>query len=663
MWNEKPIYKTYIVHQKLLGAITTMRSVFFCVVALVTFELNTSHALGGSSVTQRINDWFEKQRVVQPFALSPGIAGVVFPPKESHEPPFTFGSGVQMLGKNIPVDKDTLMEIGSLSKTFIALGISSLVTKNVLSFDDPVQKHLGDDFIFGPNEYVSKVVTVKDLMAHRTGLAEGQGDFMGFVFPPKDQLGELRNIDPVHTFREVFDYSNTGWTVAGQVFRAASNASTWCEALHAHVFEPLNLTRTFCHRNEIPGEIAKRHLAAVHKMNPCASPWKDGPNSDPRGGGGNPYAPAPPLATFEFVQTGKPNDFAWGAADAAGSVISSVSDMEIVLGLMLNRGPTVYNNIFARPVLDYIQKGQMAVPERWMEECGVNASNHGVGQGAAAGLGFDLASNVAVNLDPSSHSEQVPYVEKNGDTNMHKARLGLLPATGAGVLLISNLGGSMGGQLTALKWGILSMLAGYDEPVANRAVDNALATTNFLDYQWKPGSTCNACNRAEISGPCSPAHMPAAPFRPRDVAGLYNGAMFGRAGVSLQDSSEAENRLSMTLGPCNNCALSFSPTSFALVNHSCSEVAESIPLSPWARAKYEGKLAALGEGCSLAEYILSPEVAAAGISTKNGTVAFPWGCGAFPLPDGISVFVASKNAAEGSPALLSILGEAAWREG
>jgi hypothetical protein len=54
-------------------------------------------------------------------------------------------------------------------------------------------------------------------------------------------------------------------------------------------------------------------------------------------------------------------------------------------------------------------------------------------------------------------------VEKNGDTNMHKARLGMLPAAGRAVLLLSNLGGSMGCQLTALKFGVLALLAGGNE--------------------------------------------------------------------------------------------------------------------------------------------------------------------------------------------------------
>ena len=61
-----------------------------------------------------------------------------------------------------------------------------------------------------------------------------------------------------------------------------------------------------------------------------------------------------------------------------------------------------------------------------------------------------------LTLNPHADTTDPPfthtrYAEKNGDTNMHKARLGLLPADGSAVLLLSNLGGSMGGELTALK--------------------------------------------------------------------------------------------------------------------------------------------------------------------------------------------------------------------
>ena len=46
---------------------------------------------------------------------------------------------------------------------------------------------------------------------------------------------------------------------------------------------------------------------------------------------------------------------------------------------------------------------------------------------------------------------------------MHKARMGLFPGAQQGALLLSNLGGSMGCQLTALKFGVLALLAGGDE--------------------------------------------------------------------------------------------------------------------------------------------------------------------------------------------------------
>ena len=61
------------------------------------------------------------------------------------------------------------------------------------------------------------------------------------------------------------------------------------------------------------------------------------------------------------------------------------------------------------------------------------------------------------------------YVEKSGDTDMHKARLGLLPELRSGVLLLSNLGGSAGGPLTALKFAVLAILAGGSDSEADTA--------------------------------------------------------------------------------------------------------------------------------------------------------------------------------------------------
>ena len=44
--------------------------------------------------------------------------------------------------------------------------------------------------------------------------------------------------------------------LAGDVLRAATNSSNWCDALHATLLRPLGLRRTYCHRNEVPDDVA-----------------------------------------------------------------------------------------------------------------------------------------------------------------------------------------------------------------------------------------------------------------------------------------------------------------------------------------------------------------------------------------------------------------------
>ena len=144
--------------------------------------------------------------------------------------------------------------------------------------------------------------------------------------------------------------------LAGEGLRSASGATSWCAALRGTLLAPLNLTRTFCHRNEIPPALAAQHLAAVHKADPCAQPARRQP------------AGVPAVATYDFVETGGPTDFAWGAADAAGSVISSASDMGAVLSLVL--GDTT-SELLAPHVLEQMISGQMITPPRWLHACGV----------------------------------------------------------------------------------------------------------------------------------------------------------------------------------------------------------------------------------------------------------------------------------------------------
>ena len=96
-----------------------------------------------------------------------------------------------------------------------------------------------------------------------------------------------------------------------------------------------------------------------------------------------------------------------------------------------------------------------------------------------------------------------------------------------------------------------------------------------------------------------------------------------------------------------------------LVEDTCAKIATLLEegfVARWAAVEAAEKVSALGGGaCTLAEFVLPAEIPAAGISAKGGQVAFPWGCGPVPLPDGPSLFVLSHA---GKGVLALFMGEA-----
>merc|ERR1712176_1184355 len=97
------------------------------------------------------------------------------------------------------------------------------------------------------------------------------------------------------------------------------------------------------------------------------------------------------------------------------------------------------------------------------------------------------------------------FAEKNGDTDMHKARMGLGLDNGVGVLLLSNLGGHVGGSLTALKFGMLAVAAGSTDEEADEFMSAVMNTTNIWQAMFSADATCTACGTVlSTSGPCVP---------------------------------------------------------------------------------------------------------------------------------------------------------------
>jgi CubicO group peptidase (beta-lactamase class C family) len=151
------------------------------------------------------------------------------------------GYGQRAVGSAEAVDADTLFQIGSTTKAFTAAALAILVEDGKLGWDDRVIDYLPDFRMYDP--WVTREITIRDLLVHRSGLGLGQGDLM---FVPStgisraDLVRRIRHLKPATSFRSGFAYDNVLYAVAGQVVEAVSG-QTWEDFVEARIFAPLGM--------------------------------------------------------------------------------------------------------------------------------------------------------------------------------------------------------------------------------------------------------------------------------------------------------------------------------------------------------------------------------------------------------------------------------------
>ena len=93
------------------------------------------------------------------------------------------GYGVRKLGSPEKVDADTLFMTGSTGKAMTVAALATLVDAGKLSWDDKVTDRLPGFQMYDP--WVTRELTVRDLLVHRSGLGLGQGDLL---FVPRSNI-------------------------------------------------------------------------------------------------------------------------------------------------------------------------------------------------------------------------------------------------------------------------------------------------------------------------------------------------------------------------------------------------------------------------------------------------------------------------------------------
>ncbi len=151
------------------------------------------------------------------------------------------GYGVRKLGAAEAVGADTLFQIGSTTKAFTATALALLVEEGKIRWDDRVIDHLPGFRMYDP--WVTREITVRDLLVHRSGLGRGQGDLM---FVPStgisraDLVRRIQFLKPATSFRSGFAYDNVLYAVAGELV-AAVGGKTWEDFVEDRILQPVGM--------------------------------------------------------------------------------------------------------------------------------------------------------------------------------------------------------------------------------------------------------------------------------------------------------------------------------------------------------------------------------------------------------------------------------------
>lgn len=215
-----------------------------CYVAFLVLALNATASANDVSGT-RIVQTAERGKSMWQI---PGMAVAVV---DSGEVVLQRGFG-QTTAEGVAVDEHTLFANASTTKAMVVAGLLILADEEKLSLDDPVIDHLPE--VHFHRDALTQQVTIRDLLAHRTGLP--RTDFWTFrqLTPLDEQVRKLRLVEPEAAPRTRLIYQNTMFELAGLIIERVSG-QRWDAFLDERLWQPIGMRETFGTRGQIPGNL------------------------------------------------------------------------------------------------------------------------------------------------------------------------------------------------------------------------------------------------------------------------------------------------------------------------------------------------------------------------------------------------------------------------
>ncbi len=221
-----------------------MRPRFFCTrralwsVAAISFLLGPFLGAQQPSVDSRLEGFDAYMAQGTKDWNVPGIGvGIVVKDKLV----FAKGYGYRDYGKKLPFTPTTTQPIASNTKLFTAVAAGLLVEDGKLDWDKPIRQYVPSIKFY--NDDLDRAVTVRDMLAHRTGITRHDLIWFKSDFTQKELFERLKYLEPSESPRSVFLYNNMMYAGTGYSIELLSG-KTWEAFVRDRILGPLGMAST-----------------------------------------------------------------------------------------------------------------------------------------------------------------------------------------------------------------------------------------------------------------------------------------------------------------------------------------------------------------------------------------------------------------------------------
>ena len=297
---------------------------------------------------------------------------------------FAKGYGFRDVERRLPVTAQTIMAIGSNSKSFTVVLMGMLVDQKKLRWDAPVRTYLPDFQMY--DEFATREMAPVDLITHRSGLPRHDNMWYGRTMSREQLFARLRYLEPSASFRSRYQYQNLMFMTAGYLTEKITG-QRWETLIRERIFLPIGMSRSNTSVSDSPRSDDFSYPYTWRNDSTIRLPFRNLDNISP-----------------------------------AGSINSSIDDMLKYIQVRLERGEAGGTRLLSPETEKQIQSPQMVVGSGPVDypELGISAY----------GMGLSLSSYRGRKV-----------VGHGGGIDGFISAMSWLPDDRIGVMVLSNLSG------------------------------------------------------------------------------------------------------------------------------------------------------------------------------------------------------------------------------